>query len=313
MNHVIWLCATVLLSGPRESDTSNVRAASTVVVQAAVVVAREDIPVPSQEAGVIVALENDEGEELIEGAQVVKGGLMLKVDDSESLLQKRAAESEFESAKAQAENDSPIEAARYTTEVAKAEWDKSKEINKRSSSAISEFELRRLQLTFIRSQKQEDVARLEKTVAGKTMAVKSTQIDAAELDMKRRRIVSPVDGEVVEIFRKPGEWVNPGDAVVRVVRMNRVRVQGYLDAREFTPEQIVGRPVRVKLRLPDRETEFRGKLDYASSIVIETSESFVVWAEIENRRENGHWVLRPGLNADMTIDLSNQAIVKHEK
>lgn len=306
MNIVIWLCAGALLSGPNE-DAAAASRGSKVPVQAAVVMAKYDLAIPGQEAGVLMALETDDGTEVTEGIQIEKGGLLARIDDSKSQLQKVAAQREFESAELQANNDAPVKAARATTQVAEAEYLKSLEINKRSKNAVSEFELRRLMLTWIRSQKQEEVAQLEQDVARSTMEIKRAQIDAAELDIVRRQVHSPIEGEVVEVLKKAGEWVTPGDSVLRVVDMKRLRVQGLLDSRTFSPELVHRKKVQVTVLLPDREETFSGRIDYVSQIVNPTTGDFFVRAEIENRKSNGFWVMRPGMTVEMVIDLAPAA------
>ena len=45
-----------------------------------------------------------------------------------------------------------------------------------------------------------------------------------------------------------------------------------------------------------------GKIVFVSPLVQPGGE-YLVWAEVENKQENGHWLLRPGLTATMTIQL----------
>jgi hypothetical protein len=48
--------------------------------------------------------------------------------------------------------------------------------------------------------------------------------------------------------------------------------------------------------------QFTGKIIYISPLV-QAGGEYRVWAEVSNRQENGQWLLRPGLNAEMTIQL----------
>ena len=304
MNTLALLCIATIVNGQADARLAPSRGGK-VPVRAAVVIAKFDRQIPGQEAGVLVLNNADNLDELTEGVQIEKGGLIARIDDSKSRLQKIAAQKEFDSAELQASNDAPVQAAIATTEVAVAEHDKSREINKRSKNAVSEFELRRLQLTAVRSQKQEDVARMEQNVAKATMEVKRAQIDAADLDIKRRQISAPFEGEVVEILKKVGEWVNPGDPVVRLVNRKHMRVQGLLDLDEYSPEQVYHKKVIVTVSLPpNRRATFEGRIDYVNPVVNPTTKSFFVRAEIENRKENEAWVMLPGMEVDMVIDLA---------
>ena len=85
--------------------------------------------------------------------------------------------------------------------------------------------------------------------------------------------------------------------------MDRLRVEGDVSAATYTPDQLMGKPVTVEVRFPrDRVVKFQGEVTFVSPIV-NISGDYQVWAEVENREENGFWLLRPGLRAEMIINL----------
>ena len=90
---------------------------------------------------------------------------------------------------------------------------------------------------------------------------------------------------------------------MRLVRVDRLRVEGFLNAKDYRPSEIQGRPCSVVVTLArgQRET-FPGKIVYVKPLV-EAGGEFLVRAEVQNRQEDGVWVLSPGLNAEMTIQL----------
>ncbi|HEY1068118.1 MAG TPA: HlyD family efflux transporter periplasmic adaptor subunit, partial [Pirellulales bacterium] len=100
-----------------------------------------------------------------------------------------------------------------------------------------------------------------------------------------------------------GEWVNPGDPVVRILRIDRLRVEALLNARDFGPE-IAGSLVTLDVTMPGGKREqFPGKLVFVHPEIEPVTGNFRVWAEVENRQ----LMLRPGLIANMTIHLSDAA------
>ena len=48
---------------------------------------------------------------------------------------------------------------------------------------------------------------------------------------------------------------------------------------------------------------FSGEIVFVNPL-IEASGAYRVWAEVDNHRHNGRWVLRPGMEAQMTIQLN---------
>ena len=93
-------------------------------------------------------------------------------------------------------------------------------------------------------------------IAQLTAAVHQAELDAAELSLQKSRITAPTPGLVVEINRHVGNWVAPGDPVIELVRMDRLRVEGFLKITEYQPAQIEGCPVQEVLA-GDRDVQRR--------------------------------------------------------
>jgi multidrug resistance efflux pump len=159
------------------------------------------------------------------------------------------------------------------------------------------FELRKAELQVEQSQHEHDIAVL--TAKGKQAAY-----DAAADQIKRRQIIAPISGLIIEVSRKTGEWVRAGDPVLRVVRMDQLRIQGTVKATEFNRAEIMNRPVPVQIALAHGRIEnFPGKITFANPLV-EGDGTYSVWAEFPNRQEGGEWLLQPGLPASMTVHLN---------
>ena len=48
--------------------------------------------------------------------------------------------------------------------------------------------------------------------------------------------------------------------------------------------------------------QFAGKVVFVNP-TIEASGNCRIWAEVDNRQQHGHWLLQPGMEAQMTIEL----------
>jgi multidrug efflux pump subunit AcrA (membrane-fusion protein) len=108
---------------------------------------------------------------------------------------------------------------------------------------------------------------------------------------------------VVELKAREGEWVQAGDTVMRLVRVDLLRVEGYLNANEYRQSEIQGRPVDVAVTLAHGQKEtFPGRVVFVKPLV-QAGGEVLIRAEIKNRQENGVWLLDPGMNAEMTIQL----------
>ncbi len=140
------------------------------------------------------------------------------------------------------------------------------------------------------------------SVAKTTAEERRAELDAADLEIRRREVRSPCSGRIERRHRETGEWVKPGDPVFQILQTDPVVVQGNMDAVRLTPADVVGRPVRVTVTIKGRTEVFEGTITFAGFKVDPTGRS-IVKAEVRNRKQDGQWILRDGVEASMVIDL----------
>ena len=147
-------------------------------------------------------------------------------------------------------------------------------------------------------------AQKEMAIAVLQVAVSKAELKAAKVNIDRRHILAPLNAVVVELSRHEGEWVQPGDPVMRLVRVDLLRVEGFINAKEYQPLGDQEGPAGASGRVasPRSARDFSGKIVYVKPMV-EAGGNFLVRAEVENRQQDGVWVLSPGLSAEMTIQL----------
>jgi macrolide-specific efflux system membrane fusion protein len=285
----MWLVAAQGTDAPVPADATAVKLRNFVVTLI------EDVRVPAREAGVLVALDAQKG-------QLVKEGEVLgRVDDSDAQVRKLIAESELKSAQEQAASDANVKAAEATIGVALAEYEGSRKIKQRAEQAVSDFELRRYQLTHERSIYQADAARVEFAMAQFARSKAAAQLQAVENEIGRRVITSPIEGVVVDKFHHAGEWAQAGQPIYRVVQMDRLRVEGMIRAANFMPEDITGSPVKIVVATPDGPEEFQATISFVSPVV-DPSGEFLIHADFDNDlKPNGQYRVRPGLDAEVVI------------
>lgn len=290
----LFLLSTLTLAAPPQPAVTASPAPKPTTLQHCVVTLIDQVQVPAREAGVLTAIA------VQEGMQVKTGDLLAQLDDVEAKAKLKVAELEHRVAQEQAESDVRVQAMQAESEVTETEFLRGSDLQNPASSDDSQMQLRRLLLAPERAKLQTDVARLDLRIAQLSSQVRAAQVDAAEQSVARRRIVTPLDGVVVQLYRHAGEWVNPGEPILHVVRMDRLRVEGFLRADLYSPDEVLGREVDVAVTLPRGRVEHvPSKITFASPLV-ETSGQYRVWAEFDNRFLNGHWLFRPGLRADMT-------------
>jgi len=263
------------------------------VLERCLVSLEEEAKVPAREAGVLVQLA------VREGAIVSKGDVIAKIDDNQPQMERRKAKAEHDQALAKAESDVDVRYAQKAQAVAQKASEKAEKSHKSVDGAVTEVERDRLRLEWEKSGLQIEQASLERRLNDLTAAAKGVEVEASENGIERRLIKAPLDGIVVQVFPHQGEWMQPGDPLARVVRTDKLRVEGFVDASKWGPDKVRNRPVTVTVMLDNGPQEFAGRIIFVSPLV--ESGDYRVFAEVENRQADGEWLLQAGQTVTMTI------------
>ena len=255
----------------------------------------EEAKVPAREAGVLLELAVREGD------AVRSGEMIARIDDNQPQMEKRKAKAEHDQAVAKAESDVDIRYSIAAEKVAEAEHMKALESHTKVPGSVTEVERNRLKLNEQKSELQIEQARLEQRMSVLAAASKGVELEAAENAVERRLIKSPLDGVVVQIFPHQGEWMQPGDPLAHVVRIDKLRVEGFVNAGQWNAEDVRDRPVTVEVQVAGgRREAFEGRIVFTSPLV-QAGNNFRVVAEVDNRQTADRWLLRAGQTATMTI------------
>ena len=255
----------------------------------------EDVQVPALEAGAIKEITAAEGE------IVRKGEPLAVLDDREPQVRKLKAELERDAALAKASDDVEVRFAEASLAYSTAELNRMLSLERKAQNTVNAAEIEKARLARQRDELQIEKSKLDLKVAKMMASMHQAEVDAADLAVARRQIASPIDGEVVTVFHERQEWVSAGEPVVQVVRMDRLRVEGFVPSGELNVSEIAGRNVIVEVQLARGRIErFAGKVVFVSPIVT-AGGKYRIRAEVENRLENRQWLLRPGMSAVMTV------------
>lgn len=302
MNITMLLIANLILAA-QPSNPSRAPDAAVLELPSCLVSLIDEVSLPAQEAGVL--------QEIVakEGVRFKAGDVLGKVDETETLLRQKAAKYKLDVADEKATNRAPVDLARKVIDMYKAEYDESIAINERSAGAIPPTQLRKQRVYWEKGASDYIVAEMDFKIAGLERNVTEAELEAVANELERRTLRAPFNGVVVEMYRRQSEWVQPGEPVLRFVRMDRLRIEGFVDAREVSPGQVDGAIVEITVTLPgDLQEKMSGTISYVNPEVGSNRE-YRVWAEVDNPPGHGGypWLLRPGTTAGMVIRLNRVA------
>jgi macrolide-specific efflux system membrane fusion protein len=142
-----------------------------------------------------------------------------------------------------------------------------------------------------------ELARSELELAKIKANLAASDLELAKRSVEIRKILAPLQGVVVSVLNRPGEWVRPGDKMFRIVRTDRLRAEGFVAASAVTRD-LRGAEVIVVPEFTDKLSQrFSGKIVFVSPEIDPVNGQVRVWAEVGNPEGR----LRPGLRAKMTI------------
>ena len=255
----------------------------------------EQAEVPAQEAGVLKSVATKEGR------QVTNGDLLAQVDDAKTQMELKVAQAKLAAAKEKATDDINIRYSKASADVAKADYAVNAKANEAVPNAVPQEVLREKLMKCVESSLAIEKAKMEMRIAVHEAEVSQAEVDAAEENINRHHIRAPLNGMVVKVYRHAGEWVQPGDPVLHVVRIDHLWVEGFANVDTYHPSALKNRDAEVVVTLAGgRQRTFPGKVIFVDPRV-ENGGAFLVRVEVQNVEENGSWVLSPGLSAEMHI------------
>ncbi len=230
-----------------------------------------------------------------------------------------------------AASDVAIRLTQKSREVAQFELDRAQKARDAFSSSVSSAELNRLQVLFDQKTLEIEMANEDRSitllkpqadqaaVAGQAETVERSRLMAAQeerllqvaragrdvaenelalakLQLDRRRFIAPFVGTIVAVDQQSGEWVEAGTTVLRILQLDRLRVEGFIDA-TLAAESLSGRTVMIRFTSASSLPEVEGRITFVSPEIDSLNQQVRIRAEFDNP---GHRI-RPGLVASMKI------------
>jgi multidrug efflux pump subunit AcrA (membrane-fusion protein) len=273
------------------------------VIQPCHIMPIHEAQLSAEDPGILVALE------VREGAKVEPDQLLAKLDDDKPQLQLKMAESELKVANKQAENDIDKQIAEKAEALTKIDYVEALDARRRVPDALSDFELRRREFTWKRQESEVEKADRDLELAQINVELAAQKVDAVKNEIERRKVTAPFHGVVAETIPHVGEWVSQGQPILRLVNMDRLRVQGYVDSNDFAAYELYGKTVTIEVILArddttreERVERFTSKISFVAPTV-DAAGQFRVFAEFDNRQSpGGFYIVRPGLGARMILN-----------
>ena len=246
-----------------------------------------------------------------------------------------AKEHEFKKqiADRKAENDVSVQASKKAELVAENELKRATEARRQFVDSVSQSEIDNLRLSYERTVLETKQAEFERVIDGLQAEAEAEaanshqlgvdrytlelaqakveqqiqrlqaqlqmhQLKLAELASSMQVIQSPIDGVVVERYRNLGDWVKAGEPVMRVIRLDRLRAEGFITADQLD-RFAVGQEVQLMIERSKKSTvQRKGVVKFISRELEPVSGEVRFWVEFDN----ASFDVLPGMRLSLSVN-----------
>ncbi|MCA9130392.1 MAG: HlyD family efflux transporter periplasmic adaptor subunit [Planctomycetales bacterium] len=237
---------------------------------------------------------------VVQGKRVKAGDHLGTISDSAVRLQIEHAKIAMAIARTKQQSDVELRLARKRSEVAENELERAVAANARIENTYPPKEVDRLQLVATTAQLEIERALHQQELHSLDVMVAENEYRQAQELLEQHQIKSPVDGVVVSVNRRVGEWVDPGTELLQIVKIDRLRIEGFVNSAAIEQE-LEGCEARVTVvKGHDDEHVIRGTVVFVSPDANPVNGQVRVFLEIENRDGS----FRPGMRVKAVIGAS---------
>lgn len=272
--------------------------ANRITIESAIVKLIDSVNVPAELPGVLTNMEFREGQ------MVEKGKEIARIKNDELSLKLRRAKIENRISRLTAENDIDLRFAEKSLEVSSAKVDRSIESNKRVPGVVPVSRIQEQELEAHRDKLRVEQAARDQKTASMQVELSATNVELSELLKDKSMIRAPIAGMVVSVDAKSGEWVEPGDTIVKVVRMDRLKIEGSVPASVASRIRVGDAATAIVNQQWLRDASFKGQVVFINPEANPVNSNVKVWIEVENKDLK----LIPGLEATVTIETRRNQI-----
>lgn len=257
----------------------------------------DEVRIPALRAGHLAELE------IRKGDLVSKGQTLGKLSAADYQRKLDVVNQKLKLSSLRARNEGPVKVATAAKEKAQMEVSLLKQLGKdalfletfRAGNALAAAEAALLN------------ANNQFAEAAVQREVDSAEVKLLEHDLAQLAFVSPFDGVIQEINKRPGEWTQQGEILAVVTRLDRLIVEGFVDSKTIIPAEITEKRAVVTVQLKAGvQIECPVLAIRKSAARIELDGKYAIWLEINNlphASKTGQtvWQIAPGMQGKIVL------------
>ncbi|MEZ6137199.1 MAG: HlyD family efflux transporter periplasmic adaptor subunit [Pirellulaceae bacterium] len=233
---------------------------------------------------------------VVEGTQVQVDQPLGKIRDSAVNLQLERAKIGMATARKKQRSDIDLRLAEKRAAVAQNELQRAESANNRIRDTYAPKEVDRLRLVAESAALEVERAKYDREIFELDVMLAENEFRQAEELMARHQILSPVLGVVVAVNRRVGEWVEPGMELLQIVKIDRLRVEGFVSGAAAN-RNLLNSTAQVNVLRGDNEVMVEGRVVFVNPDANPINGQVRVYLEIDNTAGE----FRPGMRVKADI------------
>jgi multidrug efflux pump subunit AcrA (membrane-fusion protein) len=218
-----------------------------------------------------------------EGSLVKDKQLLMEIDSRLAKLNVEKLVNEKEIASREAASTVELDFMTKSIDVAKTELSRALQSNNRLPGAVPKSEIDQLRLVAERAIAEKQKTAFEMQIMAMQTTIRDIELNVGKRQLADHQINSPIDGKVVEIYKKEGEWVNASEPVAKVVQLKKLKTEIKVPA-SIALDQLVGTKAVFSPALDSLEGEtFEGTVTFVYPEANPVNRQMKVWVVIDNR------------------------------
>ena len=242
------------------------------------------------------------------GDAVTAGQLLIQIDSTDAELELKRLQQEYELAQKDATAQEDILYALKSKQVAQADLDRANIANQQLPGAFPLAELDKLNLLVEKSSAEANKAEFQQSMKKKLTEVRKVELEIGRAKLAKHKVVSPLGGQVTEVSKKVGEWVEEGEMVTKIVSLNELLVEAKVPVELAINKFSSSTVTFVAKNKSVKDKEFDARLYVIHPQVNPVNSTMKVWFTVSNSDAE----LFPGMTGYLEIrptkpdtDLSN--------
>lgn len=260
-----------------------------VMLKNPLVKAPNSISVAAGVQGIVESLQVREGDDCGPGSPIAK----IRCDEAEMLVKR--AELSLQVATLKSERKVDLLFAKKSAEVANQELARTLRANELASDTYPPSEVDRYRLLAERAALEIERAEVDVQLNRLQRDSLIVELAQARKTVERHTVKTPEEAVVIDVFKNVGEWVEPGDKLVELISIKKLRIEGLLESVQAAS---VRRGSKAEVTVPDsRVPATKATVSFVSPVENPVNRQVKVFVDLDNSSQ----VFRPGMAVQVRI------------